>query len=125
MQFLQSSPETVHHLLIECNHSQKIWHSLFEFITETSGVNIIPSKEEIILGMYNEDSDLSDFYNCILVIVKQYIYASRCLNKLPCLKVLIEKIKLERKLEYLLAIQNDKLHLWSRKWILLESINLE
>ena len=121
--FCENHIETVLHLLIECQYSAKIWESLFDYIAEVSGVTLVPKKEEIILGIH--DNVLSNFYNSIMAICKQYIYASRCLKKKPCIKVVIKKIQFERKLEYLSAIQNDKLHLWSQKWILFESINMD
>ena len=99
------------------------WDLLFEYIEEVSGVYIRPKKEEIILGI--QDNVLSNFYNSVMIICKQYIYASRCLNKKPCIKVLIKKIKFERKLEYLSAIQNDKLQIWNNKWILFESTEID
>ena len=121
--FCQTQPESVLHLLIDCHYSNKIWVSLFDYIAEVSGVLIRPNKEEKILGIH--DNDLSSFYNNVMIICKQYIYASRCLKKKPCIKVLIKKIKFERKLEYLSAIQNDKLNLWNDKWKLFESVAVE
>jgi len=121
--FCQTQPESVLHLLIDCHYSNKIWVSLFDYIAEVSGVLISPNKEEKILGIH--DNDLSSFYNNVMIICKQYIYASRCLKKKPCIKVLIKKIKFERKLEYLSAIQNDKLNLWNDKWKLFESVAVE
>ena len=120
--FCHNHPETVMHLLIDCYYSNKIWELLFEYITEISGIFIRPKKEEIILGLH--DHDLSGFYNSVMIISKQYIYASRCLKKKPCIQVLIKKIKFERKLEYFSAIQNDKLQEWGRKWILFESLEI-
>ena len=84
---------------------------------------LLDYKEEIILGVH--ENALSSFYNSVLIIGKQYIYASRCLKKKPCIKVLINKIKFERKLEYFSAIQNEKLQEWGRKWILFESLDID
>ena len=121
--FCQKYPETVMHLLIDCFYSDKIWKLLFQFIEEVSGVYIRPRKEEIILGIHH--IDLSGFYNSVMAIAKQYIYASRCLKRKPCISVLIKKIRFERKLEYLLAIQKNKLYEWSNKWILFESLDID
>ena len=118
--FCRRSPESILHLLIECHYSTQLGNSLFDYIEEIAGISIKPTKAEFFLGIL--DGDLSHFYNNIMIIGKQYIYASRCLNKKPCFQVLIQKIRLEMKLQYLIAIQNEKLDLWKRKWSLLDQI---
>ena len=121
--FCGDYPESTLHLLIECHYSTELWNSIFKYIEEISGVLIVPTKAEIILGVI--ENDLSNFYNNIMIIGKQYIYASRCLHKRPCIQVLIQKIRLERKLQYMSAVQNGKLNHWTNKWFLLEDLPID
>ena len=111
------------HLLIDCQIVVKIWDTLFQFISEVSGVLLRPTRAEIMLGV--NENNLSTFYNTIMIICKQYIYASRCLGKRPCAKVLLQKIKFERKLEHMAALRKNQLQHWNAKWALFESLDID
>ena len=75
---------------------------------------------EKILGV--KEKSFANFYNTISTVIKQYIYACRCLAIKPVFCVLLEKIKFEKYAEKLSAVKNNKIVDWSTKWELLEHL---
>lgn len=121
--FCNSTPETMIHLMLNCDISRRIWEEIYNFIAQESGIRINLKKEEIILGIY--EKSFQNFFNHINMTVKQYIYASRCLGKFPNARVAIEKIKFERQIEYLSAVKNNSLNTFNLKWSYLENVALQ
>ena len=121
--FCASYPETTSHLLLDCQYSIRIWREMFDYIATQSGARIILENAEKILGV--RDKPFSCFYNTLCVIAKQYIYACRCKNIKPTISVLIEKIRMEKYVEKSIAIQNDKISQWNKKWELLSNLNFD
>ena len=72
------------------------------------------------MGLY--DKPFAVFYNHICMVIKQYIYACRCLEKIPNKQVVIEKIKDAKHVEYQLAKQNDRTTAFFKKWELVENL---
>ena len=118
--FCNREPETLIHLLLDCDVSKQIWQYVYNFIYELSGTRIHMNKEEIMLGII--DKPFAVFFNNVHIIVKQYLYACRCLDKRPLNGVIIEKIKFGRKIEHLLAVKCNKVDSWNQKWSFLEQL---
>ena len=88
-----------------------------------SGVHIPLDHAEKILGVRNHQ--LSNFYNAICIIAKQYIYACRCRKTKPFLSVLIEKIRFEKFVEKSIAMRDNKIDIWQKKWEPFSHLNFE
>ena len=78
---------------------------------------------EKILGV--REHQLSNFYNAICIVTKQYIYACRCIDIKPSLSVLIEKIRFEKFVEKSIAMRDDQIENWQKKWLLLSHLDFE
>ena len=113
--FCGSCQESCIHLLLTCSHSKDIWDHVFQTIRHMSTVSITLTQQEIMLGVMGTSS-LGQFYNHISMLVKQYIYACRCLNKVPNKYVIIEKIKDARHVEMIIATQRGKVNEHRAKW---------
>ncbi len=109
--------ETIEHLLFECQSCQVIWLRLFNLISQQTGLPIDPTKTNIILGIPLQDkSPIKQAINTCIVIGKQYIYACRCLNKIPNFQELLERIRFYKLIEYKIALKNNKAEKHERKW---------
>ncbi len=109
--------ETIEHLLYECQSCQLIWQRLFNLITQQTGFNINLTKTNVILGVpLGGNFPVKQAINTCLVIAKQYIYACRCLKKIPSYNELMERIKTYKLIEYKIALKNDKIVKHNRKW---------
>ena len=121
--FCNRFPETISHLFLNCHISNTLWKELFEYINLHSGVHVLLDSTEEILGV--REHQLSNFYNVICIITKQYIYACRCRNTRPSLSVLIEKIRFEKFVEKNIAMRESRIEIWQKKWELLSHLNFE
>ena len=84
---------------------------------EKTGLNIVSTKTNVFLGIPLEnDFPVKQAINTCLIISKQYIYACRCLNKIPNFHELLERIKFYKIIEYKIASKNDKVTKHNRKW---------
>ena len=84
--FCNSTPETMIHLMLNCDISRRIWEEIYNFIAQESGIRINLKKEEIILGIY--EKSFQNFFNHINMTVKQYIYMLRgVLGSFPMLEL--------------------------------------
>ena len=118
--FCQAEPDTIKHLLHQCNHSRIIWEHVQEFTQNRSGINVQFSDTEIILGI--PDSADLNIFNLVNMAIKQYIYACRCKGILPSPLAAIEKISIIEKMEYSIALKNDKIDRHNEKWQLLHYV---
>ena len=77
--FCQKHKETVLHLLCECEKVHSLWGALSRVIKYYYDVNVVFTKELIILNEYTGKAKI--VINLFIVIMKQYIYATKCLNE--------------------------------------------
>ena len=86
-------PETITHLLWECPEVQKLLDS-FDILLEALVIPFAINKTSFLLGLKHESflpSNRVD--NEIIIILKQYIYKTRCLGNTLSLNALINIIK--------------------------------
>ena len=93
---------------------------MFNYIHHHAGVYMNINDIEKILGV--KEKPFANFYNTISSIIKQYIYACRCLSIKPVFLVVLEKIKFEKYAEKLSAVKNNRIVDWSAKWELLKHL---
>ena len=89
--FCHNAPETIIHLLIECETSKKLWSEVTGYLYDISGMRINMSYVDVLLGMVGAGD--TDLLNLINITVKQYLCACRCNNTYPIIATAIMKIK--------------------------------
>ena len=77
--FCNTKSETI--LMLECKHSQNIWHALQRWMKYFIGIRIDPTPQIIIMNNYR--GYRSELVNMIMLIVKQYIYVKKYDHILP------------------------------------------
>ncbi len=115
--FCNNETETIEHLLFECQCCKIIWNRLVQWIKQTTHIELEVTLLNILFGIpLNDRFPLKQAINTCLTIARQYIYACRCLNRIPSFQVLIEKIKTMKLIEYKIAHKQDKLKKHNEKW---------
>lgn len=117
--FCNSETETTFHLLIKCSVSKTIWSNIFGNIQNTCDLHVQLTDEEIYLGLLNPELRL---LNLVTLVVKQYLYACRCRLTKPIWKIALTKIKEVRDIEHKVAVKNNHLEKFTKKWDLLANI---
>ena len=113
--FCQSEKESIVHILWQCNIVKLLWFRVIRWIHELSGIMINVSMKEILLGLQSTDC-FFNMLNSVFLIVKQYVYASKCLQNKPCFaqckSVIIRNIETEKGI----AEKNGKIQYHNTKW---------
>ena len=111
--------ESIAHLLIRCRYATNVWKHI-ENSLQNAGVTIVLTEVEKLLGIATNENNNMKAINLINMVIKQYIYACRCLKKYPSGLVALEKIKEIRNIEMSIAIKNDSLEKHNNKWNMLD-----
>ncbi len=112
--FCQLEDENLYHLLLNCNVSKNIWNVVQENICERTGIRIQFSHQQILLGI--TDFEYNEMYNHIFTIVKQYLYATRCMNVKPNAIAIVKKIDNDIETEKIIAYKNNTVRKFEKKW---------
>ena len=118
--FCHSTPESIMHLLRECEISKRLWSDVSEYIYDNSGLRINMSDADVLLGVVGAGD--TELLNLIHIIVKQHIYASRCNKIHPTMASTKMKIKHIHDIDKSIAIKTDTLDLHNTKWQLLSPL---
>ena len=111
--------ESIAHLLIRCRYAANVWKHI-ENSLQNAGVTIVLTEVEKLLGIATNENDNMKAINLINMVIKQYIYACRCLKQYPSGLVALEKIKEIKNIEMSIAIKNDSLEKHNTKWNMLD-----
>ena len=109
--------ETIKHILWDCMYVNRLWETLFNWITDKTNTTITFTVKDILLGITFEEMIA---FNCIFIITKQYIYATKCLEQKPDFNQLLSKIQYQKNVEKYIATKNNKLQSYENKWSILE-----
>ena len=109
--------QTVAHFFWECHEVSKMWKWLEEYLkkkvpNETCSI----TKKNVFTNLINENP--SHIFNFHCLVLKQYLYACKCLKKKICTKEVDRKFEMFRKYEFYHAQCNNKLMLHFRKWFI-------
>lgn len=80
--FCHTHQETIVHLFWECEFVSAFWESFKVLLLANcriQNINII--KSDVLLG----NADFDRTFNLLLLLAKQYIYRTKCEEKLPCI----------------------------------------
>jgi len=112
--FCKVEVETIEHLMYGCEKVAKLWQNVFGKLEQyLSVLHVVSNPRAIICGTNNCNN--YKLINHILLIVKKYIYNSRCLKNVLSVNGAILMIKNCYVIEHQLAHQNN--NPWLRKKI--------
>ena len=108
-------PETLTHLLWACPVIQELWRMVFQFFQQELGLCEVKafSKAVIFNQVVKGRSHVANF---LCLVTKQYIYSQRCLGRNIHYPELRAKFRQLQNVEKYIAIKNDKLELYKKKW---------
>ena len=115
--YCQKENETVIHLLSQCDIVKKtIWTPLQKWLDYFCYIEFDPTPEVILLNRYKDSC--MNMVNTIILITKQYIYSTKCLQNTLSFRNLITKISQYKTMEEIVAKKSNKLNVHNRKWYL-------
>ena len=102
------------HLLVDCTHVSKLWQNLERWIQHFLDIKIQLNAELILLN--NFKGTCVRLINTFIIILKQYIYASKCMSTLPNFATYIEKIVIWHNIERQAAWEANLTNSYVMKW---------
>ena len=111
--FCKQHPESILHLLWECNITSTLWTEIFTWLNTVTDAFIVFSPHEILLGSGYDNMTL---YDLVFMVAKKYIYACRCLGVLPVFPGFLSRLKRIYETETLAAKMYCKILKSERKW---------
>ena len=112
--FCKTEKEDIYHILLQCPVSKNIWDDLKSFLYVKTQIYLHFSNRDIIFGSYF--FPFFELYNHIIMLTKQYLYASRCLGRLPDGMGLRNKIERDYKIEMMVGKAENQLNKVKEKW---------
>ena len=114
--FYGNEPETLLHLLCNCEIVVDFWNNVSEFISSTLRTNIVLRKQRMLFG-FDYKGFIFCFLNGLLLCVRFLIYRSKYSKSKPDMLQYFNLINLVKQSEYIIAKQNNKLcvHFKKRK----------
>ena len=109
--FCKAETETISHLFINCNIIARLWTDVKNWI-RNKGFNVNVTLNNIVLN--NIENKPDHVLNLVVMIVKQYIYRSRCLNVNPNFQELIKNIEEVYKIKKYIAKSQNKIQKYER-----------
>lgn len=111
--FCKVQPEDIVHLFCECTYVKNLISQVKEWC-DMIDPTVVFSNQNILFNTVH--SNPRHVINTIILIMKYYIYSSRCLQKSLSISHLKETILYHNKMEYLGAIVNNKRDKCTQKW---------
>ena len=113
--FCHKTAETITHLLWECEKVQSLWYKIREFCLELK--SNAPFELELSKIIFNIVHPVANHvFNFIVLVVKTRIYTKRCLKQPLEGQDIIRFVKQCQQIEKYNAIQNNKIHVYLKKW---------
>ena len=112
--FCNNKPETILHLMVECENVKKLWDALKRWVKYHYSISIELTPKDIILN--NVITIKKKYVNLIILIMKQYIYAAKCKDEKLNFYDFVTKINYWYNLEMTMAKQNNMYQYFKDKW---------
>ncbi|KAK2561448.1 hypothetical protein P5673_015414 [Acropora cervicornis] len=104
--FCKRENESIEHLLIECDHSNKFWQDLIDWFNRIHIKVEALSDIDKIFGVWKRQADFH-LLNHSLILAKQHIYSCRNKGYSPSLKTYPAKVSVIYQIETTIADSND------------------
>ena len=114
--FCKGRRETIAHLFFECSKVAPLWDYIVKLCTKELTVPQIICNEVV--------SNSKRVENVIVLIAKQYVYRTRCLNENLSVQALIGAIKMYKEIEGEVAKNNGRISHHTSKWANVEIRNM-
>ncbi len=102
--FCHSKPETIEHLLFFCEKSKAIWNNFLNILNSSTIYNIQCEPNVLLFGYFDNSDNNSavsnSALNLVLLLVKRFIYVSRCKDNLPTIEGLLKFLNYHIKIDY-------------------------
>ena len=119
--FCQKEDESIIHLFVTCEVVKKaIWLPLNKWLEYYCCIKIDIDANTILLNLYKDCFRIMT--NTIILICKQYIYSTKCLNHKLSFVQLISKISHYKLLEKLSAQKVNRNDIHEKKWLMYDLI---
>ena len=113
--FCNAAKETISHLLVECSYVEKVWHKISKYLYETYQIVVNITKRNVFLSTIMM-AEGHQFLNLLIMIMKQKIYAARCLKKKPQTRQIINELEFIRSEQYQKAMTTGNVRMYNRMW---------
>ena len=113
--FCNLHPETLCHLFLQCRVTNNIIAQFTEWWNYTTNSILQLTNTDIVFGLHLKDP-YHTLLNTLLLVLKQYIFASKCLNKMPNFEVLKTKFAFTYNVELTIANNKGKQQFHNKKW---------
>ena len=109
--------ETTIHIFVLCAQVKKLWASLGRWLIYMSQIEVNSTPDIII---YNNYKDVHQgMINAIILIVKQYVYATKCEKEELNFRNMLSKIYECERIESRIAKKNNKYSKHYQKWFII------
>ena len=106
--FCDEKKEMAQHLFVECSYVKQLWNYISKVIKkDLTGTQIITNDIKTNLRLVE---------NCIVLLVKYYIYVTRCNKTRISVKSCQNYLKMYKDVEEQIVKEQEKLHLHNLKW---------
>ena len=106
--------ETIIHLLVECEKVKTLWRNLEKWLKYFHKIEISLDKESILLNNYKDKH--STYVNLMILIMKRYIYVTRCEESDPKFNCFVQKIHEQYRIERIVANKKDMWQSFQKRW---------
>ena len=106
------------HMFCQCECVKTFWKDVFKWSKKALGTVINFSNSEIILGTPEKIEPLFDL---VLIVGKKHINYCKYKNLTPNIDGFRKQIEDVRAVEKYIAVKNKKLHVFHKKWFIMES----
>lgn len=101
--FCKNSPEIITHLFFDCPIVNKFWKTLQKWIKYIFKISYSFDRVEIILNTVKAPKAYRSFLNKMVLMAKQYIYATKCLQAVLNFSHFIDKVTKAYNVDKLIA----------------------
>ena len=116
--FCERKLNTTVHLFIECSNVVKLWTGVTKWLGYMLKSKVTLTNAEIIMNNYQ--GQFKDTVNTVILIAKQYVYASCCMNEKISFMDLALRVQDYRKIEKITQYKLKKSQKYYEKWNMFE-----
>ena len=112
--FCQVEKETMDHLFFTCKIIQELWYTLERIIEYYFHVKLTLTKTNIFFNNYRGQEQ--DIINWLIIVMKQYIYSTKCRMEYPSFTQYMTKLSYWYLIDKQQAVDAKQLKEFQRKW---------
>ena len=113
--FCNLEVETIEHLFCYCAVINELWERLFNLIFDTCKLRVDLDPSEKLFGIYSQRYK-NVCLNEILLVVRYFIYWSRCIEKQPTISMLTSLLKENYEIQKYIAKKNLNVEKFEIRW---------